>query len=177
MKRVVLVAVLLSWLTTIAAIVAVPSSAFAGPAGAPAAHIALFEGHWIDFSSAWRPARDCDILPGRPPVCFRTEVAARAGGAHMQQPAVSCSTPLRLHNGTNQTGATLSIYTRGVWVDLADWGFDNMTSSYTVGACAIELASLAGGGGFRYTRCLSAGCVENVMDNGWNNVVSSVYLH
>ena len=107
--------------------------------------------------------------------------AARPGSAAtratVRGPEISCSTPLRLHDGTYQTGQTLSISTRGVWLNLADFGFDNMTSSYTVGACAIELASLADGGGFRYTRCLYAGCVENVMDNGWNNVVSSVYLH
>jgi hypothetical protein len=39
------------------------------------------------------------------------------------------------------------------------------------------LASSTNGNGARYTRCLSAGCVENTMDLGWDNVISSVYLH
>ncbi len=91
--------------------------------------------------------------------------------------SLSCSTPLRLHDGTNQTGTTVSVYARGLWIDLSAVGFDNKTSSFTVGACAVELASGSGGSGAHYTRCLSAGCVENVMDLGWNNVVSSVYLH
>jgi hypothetical protein len=177
MRRFVWVAVLLTWLAAVSTGVASPSYAFARPEGTPAGHIALFEGHWIDLSTGWGHARACDILPGRPTRCFRTGVEAHAEEALIRQPAVSCSTPLRLHGGTYQTGVTISIYARGVWVDLADYGFDNTTSSYTVGACSIELASLAGGGGFRYTRCLPAGCVENVMDNGWNNVVSSVYLH
>ncbi len=93
------------------------------------------------------------------------------------QPSLACSSPLQLFDGTNLSGAKVLIYTRGLWIDLSTVSFDNRTSSYKVGACAIELASGAGGGGAHYTRCLSAGCVENVMDLGWNNVVSSVYLH
>lgn len=91
-------------------------------------------------------------------------------------PDVACSSPLKLRDGQSQTGTTVSIYTRGLWINLADVGFDNRTSSYTVGACAVELAALANGGGARYPRCLQAWCVENVMFTGWNNVVSSVYL-
>jgi hypothetical protein len=90
---------------------------------------------------------------------------------------VSCSTPLVLHDGTTQTGTSVSIYTRGLWIDLSFLSFDNKTSSYTVGACSVELAAGSGGGGAHYSRCLYAGCVENSMASGWNNVVSSVYLH
>jgi hypothetical protein len=93
------------------------------------------------------------------------------------QPSLACSSALQLFDGTNLGGAKVLIYTRGLWIDLSTVSFDNRTSSYKVGACAIELASGPGGGGAHYTRCLSAGCVENVMDLGWNNVVSSVYLH
>jgi hypothetical protein len=92
-------------------------------------------------------------------------------------PLSNCSTPLKLHDGANQTGATASISERGVWVNLSSVGFDNRTSSYTVGACAVELASAAFGGGVRYTHCLTAGCVEDSMDLGWDNVLSSVFLH
>lgn len=92
------------------------------------------------------------------------------------RPDVSCSTPLTLYNGTNLTGSSESIYVRGVWVNLSSVGFDNMTSSYEVGACAVILASAANGGGSHYPECLNAGCVENTMLTGWNNVISSVYL-
>jgi hypothetical protein len=97
--------------------------------------------------------------------------------ATLAAPAVACSTPLKLYNGTSLTGTSVSIYTRGLWIDLSTVAFDNQTSSFKVGACAIELAAGAGGTGSHYTRCLSAGCTENSMLSGWNNTVSSAYLH
>jgi hypothetical protein len=103
--------------------------------------------------------------------------AAGGGAVHLGAPSINCSTPLKLRDGTNQTGTTVSVYVRGLWVNLSDVGFDNRTSSFTVGACSIELAAQANGSGNHYTRCLSPGCVENSMLPGWNNVVSSVYLH
>lgn len=93
-----------------------------------------------------------------------------------KSPEVSCSTPLRLYDGTFQTGTSASIYTRGLWINLSDLGFNNKTSSYIVGACAVELAAGANGSGALYPECLYAGCDENVMLSGWNNVISSVYL-
>jgi hypothetical protein len=103
--------------------------------------------------------------------------AAPSGAVHVGVPNVNCSTPLKLRDGTSQTGTTVSVYVRGLWVNLSDLGFDNRTSSFTVGSCAIDLAPQANGSGNHYTRCLSAGCVENTMLPGWDNVVSSVYLH
>ena len=89
----------------------------------------------------------------------------------------SCSTPLRLYDGTYLSGTTVSIYTRGAWINLSSYGFDNRTSSFSVGACSVSLAAGSGGGGSHYSECLYAGCVENVMATGWNNVISSVYVH
>jgi hypothetical protein len=103
--------------------------------------------------------------------------AVRATDIQGGIPTANCSTALKLRDGTNQTGTTVSVSARGLWVNLSDVGFDNRTSSYTVGACAVELAAQANGSGNHYTRCLSAGCVENTMLPGWDNVVSSVYLH
>jgi hypothetical protein len=140
-------------------------------------HLARFEGRWIDLSRSWGVAKACLVYPHRSTECFRTERALRQRVAALGAPGVSCSSPLVLHDGTYQTGTSVSVYARGLWIDLSTVGFNNKTSSYKVGACAVELASGSGGGGVHYTRCLSAGCVENVMDVGWNNVVSSVYLH
>lgn len=141
------------------------------------AAIARFEEGWIDLSRGWGEAKACVLLPDRPTQCFRTEAEAQVWGGGFRAPNVSCATPLKLRDGTYQSGTTVSIYPRGIWVNLSTLGFDNRTSSYTVGACAVELAALSNGGGARYPRCLNAGCVEDVMFSGWNNVVSSVYLH
>ena len=93
------------------------------------------------------------------------------------RPSLNCSSPLTLRNGPNQTGSSATISARGVWINLGSVSFDNMTSSFTVGACSVMMASAANGGGARYPRCLSPGCVENTMDLGWDNVITSVYLH
>jgi hypothetical protein len=161
--------------------------ALAGPAPDPGSSakgstpLARFEGGWIDLSGGWGPASACMILPDRPVECFRTSAGMERRGsslvANKATPQVNCSTPLRLRDGINQTGATLSVFARGIWVNLGTFGFDNKTSSYTVGACAVELALGTGGGGSHYARCLYAGCVENVMLPGWDNTISSVYLH
>jgi hypothetical protein len=151
-----------------------------GTARASGLPFARFEGGWIDLSKGWSPASACIVLPGRAAECFRTSAAMErreASFVGLIAPNLNCSTPLRLHDGTYQAGTTVSVYVRGLWVDLSTFGFDNSTSSYTVGACAIELALGSGGSGLHYPRCLYAGCVENVMATGWNNAVSSVYLH
>ena len=102
---------------------------------------------------------------------------ARSKDRTPRMPGVSCSTPLKLYDGASLTGTIASVYTRGLWVNLSTLSFDNRTTSYKVGACAVELASGTNGGGSRYPECLFAGCVENVMLPGWNNTISSVYLY
>jgi hypothetical protein len=120
----------------------------------------------------------CLIGPARASEADRSERTLAVGApAFERAPTVNCATPLKLHDGTHQSGATAQVSVRGVWVNLSSLGFDNRTSSFTVGSCAVELASAANGGGAWYLRCLSPGCVENTMDLGWNNVISSVYLH
>jgi hypothetical protein len=92
-------------------------------------------------------------------------------------PVLTCSTPLTLYDGANRSGANVHIYTRGVWINLSTVSFDNKTSSFKVGACAVELAAQSNGSGNYYPECLYPGCIENTMLSGWNNVISSVYLY
>ncbi len=97
-----------------------------------------------------------------------------ASGALARIPLFDAPEALRQHQSG---GSSVSIGQRLVWVNLSSRSFDNRTSSYTVGSCAVDLASGANGGGQLYSRCLSPGCVENVMDRGWGNTNSPVYLH
>lgn len=155
---------------------------------------AQFEGHTIDLSKGWGEAAACLVLPTGAE-CFRsidmlTEREAATGGrqglageealASVAQEVVGilavCSTPLRLYDGTFLGAPVLSIATRGLWINLSTYGFDNRTSSYLVGACAVELAAGTNGAGGRYPRCLYAYCQESVMLSGWDNVLSSAYL-
>jgi hypothetical protein len=144
--------------------------------------VADFEGRQIDLAKGWGDAQACLVLSSTTH-CFRTideltaaEKGFAAGDVGLVSPAATCSTALRLYDGTYQTGSVLSIATRGQWINLGLYGFDNRTSSYRVGACAVELASGTNGGGSRYFRCLNAYCEEDVMASGWDNVLSSAYL-
>lgn len=144
--------------------------------------IADFEGRQIDLAEGWGGAQACLVLSSTIH-CFRTvdelsaaEKSLVAGDGALVSLAATCSTALRLYDGTYQTGSLLSIASRGQWINLGLYGFDNQTSSYRVGACAVELASGTNGGGSRYFRCLSAYCEEDVMASGWDNVLSSAYL-
>ena len=173
----------------IAASVAIVSSTGAAQAGSPTASRfggttgvghARFEGQWIDLSEGWGVARACMVSAGRPTECFRTvtEMDARAAVALAStSPTANCSTPLKLRDGASQTLGQANVYSRGVWVNLNSLSFDNKTSSFTVGACSIDLAAGSNGGSSHYLSCLSAFCVENTMDPGWDNAVSSAYLN
>ena len=104
--------------------------------------------------------------------------SAFASSSREQTATANCSTPLRLYDNTFISGDTVSISTRQTWVNLSGGlAFDNRTSSYRVGSCSVVLAAGANGSGSHYPRCLFAGCEEDVMATGWNNVISSVYLN
>jgi hypothetical protein len=138
---------------------------------------ARIDGRWIDLRSGWGEARACLVYPGRAIECFKSRGGLAARLAGLRAPDLACGSSLDLYDGTYLSGTEVSIYTRGLWINLSTLGFDNRTSSYVVGACPIDLASGTNGGGSRYTRCLSPGCAEFTMASGWNNVVSSVYMH
>jgi hypothetical protein len=139
--------------------------------------LARFEGRWIDLREGWGAARACLIAQGLPVECFRSTFELGRRGAALPTLGVACASPLKLYNYTNQGGSSVWIYTRAVWINLSTYSFDNKTSSYTVGACAAELAALPDGEGARYSGCLEAWCVEDSMSFGWNNITSSVLLH
>jgi hypothetical protein len=126
------------------------------------------------------PHRVCNVFPGRPTDCFRTAREADANALLLLLqlgPTVTCSTPLKLRNLANQGGTLVNVYSRSQWINLSTLSFDNKTSSFTVGACAVELAAGVNGSANWYPECTNAGCVENSMLPGWDNVLSSVYLY
>jgi hypothetical protein len=104
---------------------------------------------------------------------LHSDVRSMGGAA----PALSCSTALHLYDGTGFTGSSVSIFERGVWINFSTLGFDNRTSSYRTGACSVDMASGPNGGGALYPTCHNPGCAESSMAPGWDNVISSVFLH
>ncbi|MDJ0770732.1 MAG: hypothetical protein QNJ12_18205 [Ilumatobacter sp.] len=147
---------------------------------------ATFEGKHLDLSTSWGDAGACIELGDRID-CFRTErelLAAHpaAGDPAGQRPAhssrsSSCSSSLRLYRWNGYGGGTLYLTSRNIWLNLANYGFDNDTSSYKVGACSSVFRSGSSGSGSTYPGATWAWARSSTMISGWNNVVSSVYIY
>lgn len=153
--------------------------------------VAEFEGATIDLArswdgDSWGAARACVVLADGVE-CFRSEDALDA--AHPEfapsRPtgllasagaSADCSTSLRLYSGASYTGATYLLTVRGVITNLSVSGFDNVTSSYKVGACAAEFWADPSAGGSAYPGSTAANAQSPSMAAGWNNVVSSVLV-
>lgn len=142
---------------------------------------AWFEDHWIDLTVSWDGATACDVQPDIT-ICYRTEAAMNTELDAAQTTSAfttltSCSTSLRLYDGTTYTGTVLNLSTRTTILNLSVYGFDNLTSSYKVGACDSDFYSAANLGGSLYAGSTVAGSQAASMLSGWNNVVSSVYIN
>ena len=149
----------------------------------------------IDLSRGWEGAGACVVWPDKLdiPECFDTETQMNRRIAELENqlaPASvgsssgtaatsgsSCTSYLRLYDGTYYTGAVLYLRGRGRWFNLADYGFDQRTSSYRIGACAARFADWANGGGSWYPTWLTEAYDQaSTMLSGWDNDVSSVYI-
>lgn len=164
-----------------------PADAVQGSVGDPS-H-AVFEGEVIDLAERWAEAGACAEL-GVVVECFRTEAellashpelaAAQVSIARSEATATaasSCGSSLRLYRLTGHSGGTLYLTTRLVGHNLSSYGFDNDTSSYTVGACSSAFYSGSNLGGSQYPGSTGAYASASAMVSGWNNVVSSVIIY
>ena len=142
-----------------------------------------FDGAELDLSEDWGDAMAC-AFDGVTARCFHSESEmdrALAITTTVTRPmrtiattSSSCSSALRLYTGTYQQGTVLLVAARQTPVDLSLVGFNNVTSSYRVGACTSTLYA-----GFLtsiYPGNTAAYVQANVMLSGWNNTISSVYL-
>ena len=132
-----------------------PSAAAPAPdatVGDPAS--AIYGSETLDLADDWGTASACIEL-GDVTECFDTEAdllaahaeargVARSIGVtegrrrqlgHVLVVAAACTT------ATRTAAAILYLNTRGVTHNLADFGFDNVTSSYRVGGCSASLFS------------------------------------
>jgi len=177
--------------TAIAAIAAIATFMVVVPpatATEPRGALAWYQGELMDLSEGWQKAQACHFgedltAPGH---CFDTEAdmdawlakTQTAGFAGPSAASSSCASSLRLFDGTNYSGASLNLTTRGTWLNLSSYGFDQRTSSFKVGACDSKFADYSNGGGGSYPLYLTeAHDQSSSMLSGWNNDVSSVYIY
>jgi len=188
---------------TVFAMAATAASAANPESAGPASAVAVFEGRPVDLTAGWQDAQACLVwpemldavecfsseaqlevrivelggtLPRQQATAVTTRAMPRAGGSATA--GSSCSSFVRLYDGTSYTGASLWLSTRFTWLNLSPFGFDQRTSSFKIGACSAYFADYADGGGAKYpTWATQAYDVAAWMASGWDNDVSSVFIN
>lgn len=175
----------LATITTLAFLVALP--AVGAPEDEPMT-TAWFEGRLIDLAEDWEEAQACLVSDvSESAECFRTEEELDSRMATVEiawsssiggpVPFGTCSSSLKLYDGTNYATPLVAFTTTGIWINLSSYSFDNKTSSFKVGACSSVFTDSALGGGDEYpTSKTTAGKQSSSMGAGWNNRVSSVRI-
>jgi hypothetical protein len=149
----------------------------------------IFEGQVIELDGDWGAARAC-VITDIVTRCFRSErqmdrflaaqspERARTDGAaeFAASTAMTCGSSVRLYDGLFFTGTVLSTAIRWTYLNLANYGFSNRTSSYRIGGCAVELYAGENGSGGVYPGGTWAGAVSGSMLFGWTNAISSLYM-
>ena len=113
--------------------------------------------------------------------CFGSdkELDARSAeltAAHAARASSSCVTSLDVWAAAGFSGTHLRFWDEGVWVNLADYGFDDQLSSYYGGACSFHMAENAWGGGAWYPGDTGPYALSSFVGWDWNDRVSSVYI-
>ena len=175
---------------------ALPLTLAAGPAGAagsgdPSADpsLASYDGHTIDLDDgSWDGASAC-ASDGRTTRCFDTEAeldawlagtpAARRRAVRRRWSGRQRCSPAPARCASTRTAASAagcSTCRRGGCGSTSrSYGFNNITSSFVVGACTVYLADGTNGGGSWYPGGY-ANSVVPVLASGWNDRISSVYV-
>lgn len=169
----------------------------AAPKAEKEAKLVKFEGKLIDLSKGWGEAQACVVWDtADASECFRSEAQLEAYTAKINDEIntgtrqvkstgevgamATCSSYLRLYEHSSFGGRVLQFASRGYWQNLGDYGFNDETSSYRVGACSSNLAEHANGGGYYYPGNTSAGTSSSCMCAGstnWNDRVSSIRVN
>lgn len=149
--------------------------------------IAQFEGRSIDLKQGWGDAQACHVAEDLSITCFRTEkqmddalgLKHVAGGDYPSAANgyASCGSSLRLYRNSYYSTPVLYLTTRWSWITLSWFGFDNVTSSYKVGACQSLFRSGSYGTGSTYPGWTGAYAKRSTMGWSWDNVLSSVYIY
>ena len=156
------------------------------PVGTDSAAFASYNGSVIDLRVGWGTAKAC-LTDGKTTECFDSEQEMRAempsseaalrGFAGAAPSAfATCSSSVYLYSGTNYTGSVLGFTSRFTLYNLSSYGFDNVLSSYKIGACSSTFYDGAGAGAPIYPGNTSAGVQFPGMLGGWNNRIGSIYI-
>ena len=143
--------------------------------------LASYNGGTLNLSQGWGSATVCDVAAAGT-YCFSSQSAYEAwlsstAGGSLVQPLTSCSTGLKLYQNINYGGNELIVNSTFLWINLADYSFADVVSSYKVGACSIIMTDGTNGSGNVYPGATSAGSDVSWIGTAWNDRVQSVYIN
>lgn len=139
--------------------------------------VADYNGNEIDTAISWEGAQACWISQTGNR-CFDTEVemdaAIAASGIGRGDASIlsTCSSTLRLYDGTSFTGTVLALSLEGSWIQLSANNFSAKTSSYIIGACNSSFKDASS----VYPGTTTAGASASTMASGWDNRVTQVFI-
>jgi hypothetical protein len=88
----------------------------------------------------------------------------------------SCASSLDVWSEADFLGTHLRLWDEDVWINLADYGFDDQLSSYYGGACSFHLAEAAWGGGVWYAGSTGPFGSSTGVDAAWDDRISSIFI-
>jgi len=162
--------------TRIAASLAALAAAVLGPMAATAAAAAAQPAAATNLRHGWGANEACLVHPDGKAECFSTVAAMRARSAQLAATTASFC-PVTLYSGTNYTGQALELTGQGYWINLSDYGFDNVTVSFIGTGCGFHLAQGQYGAGYWYPGNTGPWASSPDMGPGWDDTVSSTYIN
>ena len=169
-------------LASCAALVGVVSGAGSASASASSDVVASYNGGTIDLTQGWGSATVC-ALTSHGTDCFTNQgqyqqwASAQSQSSSMSAPlATSCSTGLELFQNIGYGGNELILTTPSIWINLSDYSFADVVSSYKVGGCAATMTDGTNGSGAIYPGATSPGSDVSWIGTAWNDRLQSVYL-
>ena len=133
-------------------------------------------------SAGGSPVRSCLVwTQGGVVECFGSDKeldarAAELASARASRSTSSCASSLDVWSATGFLGTHLRFWDEGVWINLADYGFDDQLSSYYGGACSFHMAESAWGGGAWYPGATGPYGSSNDVGAVWDDRVSSLFI-
>lgn len=144
--------------------------------------IASYNGGSIDLSQGWGSATICVVAPGGT-TCFANQQNYQAwtnaqskSATTLTATTASCSSGFQLYENIDYGGRELIIYDESIWINLSNYSFNDILSSYKVGACAVSMTDAANGSGNVYPGATSPYSDVSWIGSAWNDRVSSVYV-
>jgi hypothetical protein len=143
---------------------------------------ASYNGVTIDLTQGWSGATVCVIALSSNNCFANTADYEMSLGASLPSldsvviPLTSCTPGLKLFENINYGGRELIVQTEAVWINLSDVSFSDITSSFKVGACSVEMTDAANGGGSVYPGPTSSGSNVSWIGSAWNDRIASVLI-